>query len=159
MKEILKIWCWIFLAIVLCGCYTDKAIVQDRQNFARIVRQLSGCNVRVLKRDKSVVLVLPFRNFFVDNSANFIPKGYQTFDLIYSFANFYRGSTIAVTGCSKREYSSHDKLLVLERSRRIVQQLCKYKISANFIYADIENNAFCNKKFLRNSMLIEFSSN
>ena len=163
MKKILKISVYVFLAVMLNGCFLFKhgnysrgQESQGRQNIAPLIEQLSKYNIRVLRRDKFVFLVLPNKKFFISNAANFTCDAYKALDLILSFSNFYKGSSIAVIGCFEDEYNSFGRALAQERAHKIVQFLWRSKVYANFIYEDDKSQVVYDNKVLSDCILIEF---
>lgn len=162
MRNFLKIVIVVWLMVELTGCfmahrdsYSDD---QNRENISILIRELSENNVRVYQSSNSIALVLPDKDFFVGNSANFTTHAYHALDLVYSLSHYHKGTTMAVTGySSSSDYDQFGKALATERAHRVAQYLLRAKIHANFVYAEGKNRVLnYQKNLLNDCVLVEF---
>lgn len=144
MDKVFKLFIIVFLAFMTLGCSLlhrrddhNKNLSQTRYNVYLLSQRLANYHVAVFQRANSLRMVLPNKDFFIRNSANFTGAAYEALDLIYGLANYYQESSIAVTGyyAGNIEDDCVSKSLAVERARKIMWHLWRSKIDSNFVHA------------------------
>ncbi|EKE01390.1 MAG: outer membrane protein [uncultured bacterium] len=162
LKHIVFIGFFVFLF----GCstktvYQAKSTLQTspQAQISLLDKRLIAHNVRVIQDNDSVVLVLPNKTMFNNNSANFTDEAYKVLDLIFGLTKYYEKSVISVTGFTENSRNDDlNKAMAAERAHRVVQYLWNLKIDASFMYAGARNMSVAknNKLFLTDCVVINF---
>jgi outer membrane protein OmpA-like peptidoglycan-associated protein len=143
MKKFFKLSAAVFLMFILSSCSApsprgggNSPAASAKKNVRLLSRKLSGYNVHAFHNTNLLKLTLPNDVFFTKDSANFTANAYEALDLVHSLSNYYKESSVAVTGYYLgRGDESIDKALATERARKVAQQLWKARIDSNFVYA------------------------
>jgi outer membrane protein OmpA-like peptidoglycan-associated protein len=133
----------VFLVVcfgILFGCATESiyqmdSIAQDRRmQINSLNEKLINHKVNVIQNKKSVVLILPNKNLFNYNSANFTKEAYEILDSVLNLTKYYEISVVSVVGLRAKN-SKHPEYLFMERAHKVAQYLWRSGVDANFVYA------------------------
>lgn len=144
MNKTFKLIIMVFWVFVLSGCTisnhknSQSVAAQAKYNVHLLSNKLALYGASVYRGTDSLKIVLPNKEIFTKKSANFTGKGYEIMDLVFNLTNYYKESTIAVTGYSKGD-DEISIALAMERARRVMKRLWQAKIDSNFVYASSKN--------------------
>ena len=127
--NIFKIIIFAILTIFLSGFLSSCHSVGS--NINSLEKRLAYQQVRVVKNNNYIFLVLPNRVFFNSNSANFTDQAYKTLDLVFELTDRYEKSVIFAKGFAK------NSTMAAERAHRVAQYLWKSEVNTSFIYSDV----------------------
>ncbi|MBU0743832.1 MAG: hypothetical protein KKE11_00460 [Gammaproteobacteria bacterium] len=167
MKNFLKAVTFVLTTIALIACSTSNndsfarsQTAKERQSISVLRDKLLENNVRIFKYANSIALILPNKNFFIGDSANFTDNALEALDLIFILSGYDKGVTVSIMGYSSKNYQDQiGKALARERAHRVMKYLWRAGIHANFVYADGKKMIFSDKKdILNNCTLLEFKN-
>lgn len=144
MNKIFKLVIMAFWVFALSGCAvlnhknSQSAAAQAKYNVHLLSNKLAIYGANVYRGTDSLKIVLPNKEIFTKNSANFTGKAYEIVDLVFNLINYYKESTIAVTGYSNDD-NEISTALAIERARKVMKRLWQAKIDSNFVYASSKN--------------------
>jgi outer membrane protein OmpA-like peptidoglycan-associated protein len=148
MKVFLKVVFVFGIMGVLTGCFSQSyngsniklraGDFKNNYNASAIGERLAKYNVRFFQEERRLSLLLPNKDFFVKNSANFTGNAYTALDLIFGLISYYQDPTVVVNGYFKDARNVvFTKALAAERARRIMKYLWKSGVYSNYIYTDV----------------------
>lgn len=157
MEKLIKIVMLISTLAILSGCvsepiyYSESMIQSEGARISAIHKHLLAYQVRIFQNDDSMLIFLPSKTFFNNNSANFSMSSFQALDLIVEYLGYYEISTVSIIGFAGVPMKEMDnKLLARERAQKVMHYLWSRNIDASMVYSDGKDMA----KTLRGKILL-----
>lgn len=144
MKKFFKLFALFLAALILAGCgtkqYYEKVqlIRNDDYQAASVRATLNSYGVRVAQVNGDILILIPNRLLFNENSANLSPYSHPILENVVKFLGYYDEEVIQVASYGYTNNVQHTRVmraLAEERAHQVIKYLISQDVSVSLIYA------------------------